>query len=40
MSEGQSLLVPGTSEDSSMLYSIISIPAFRILALLGNLYSR
>ncbi len=40
MSDGQSLLVPGTSDDSSMLYSMASIAAFRILALFGNLYSR
>ena len=39
MSDGQSLLVPGTSEDSSMLNSTDSTAAFRISALLGNLYS-
>jgi hypothetical protein len=35
MSLGQILVVPGISEESAMLNSIASIPAFRILALLN-----
>src|SRR5882724_9719479 len=39
ISEGQSALVPGASDDISRLNSIASISAPAILALLGNLYS-
>jgi hypothetical protein len=39
ISEGQSALVPDTSDESSMVNSIASTSAFRTRALLGNLYS-
>src|SRR5918993_709032 len=39
MSEGQSVLVPGTSDDSSRRNSSSATSAFSTLALFGNLYS-